>query len=244
MKWKSGSSQGQFVVGDEKTCKLNEPQAVIVDKASASLFISDYKNQRVIYWSDESHIYNKPTIQDVHSIGLTMDNAGFLYMVDQQDNVVKRYDPNEPNGVIVAGGNGSGNRLDQLSSPYFVCVDREQSVYVSDNGNHRIVKWEKGAKQGSIVVGGKRKGNHLAQLSHPMGIVVDQFDNLYIADQLNHRIVRWSRSAMQGTIIAGGQGEGRGSHQLNQPVGLALDQHGNLYVTDFNNHRVQKFSIS
>ena len=44
------------------------------------------------------------------------------------------------NGVTVAGGNGQGNAVNQLSGPYGLCVDENQTVYVADCGNHRIVE--------------------------------------------------------------------------------------------------------
>ncbi|CAF4540414.1 unnamed protein product, partial [Didymodactylos carnosus] len=59
----------------------------------------------------------------------------------------------ESQGTVIAGGNGSGNRLDQLSSPRYVFVDRDHSVYVSDYGNDRVMKWMEGAKQDMVVAG-------------------------------------------------------------------------------------------
>ncbi|CAF4389554.1 unnamed protein product, partial [Rotaria sp. Silwood2] len=91
----------------------------------------------------------------------------------------------ESQGTVVAGGNGSGNRLDQLSSPAYVFVDRDHSVYVSDWDNHRVMKWVEGAKQGIVVAGGQGKGNGLTQLSYPYGVVVDQLGTVYVADAGN-----------------------------------------------------------
>ncbi|CAF4491841.1 unnamed protein product, partial [Rotaria magnacalcarata] len=79
----------------------------------------------------------------------------------------------ESQGTVVAGGNGRGNRFDQLSYPRYVFVDRDHSVYVSDCGNHRVMKWMKGKKEGIIVAGGQGQGNGLTQLSNPLGVVVD-----------------------------------------------------------------------
>ncbi|CAF4909054.1 unnamed protein product, partial [Rotaria magnacalcarata] len=80
------------------------------------------------------------------------------------------------------GGNGQGNRLDQLNSPTYAFVDRDHSVYVTDHNNHRVMKWMQGAKQGIVVAGGQGEGNSLAQLSNPYGIFVDQSDSIYVVD--------------------------------------------------------------
>lgn len=57
-------------------------------------------------------------------------------------------------GIIVAGGNSSGNALNQLNGPYGLCVDDELTVYVADTNNHRIVQWKAGATSGRVVAGG------------------------------------------------------------------------------------------
>ncbi|CAF4310344.1 unnamed protein product, partial [Rotaria sordida] len=76
-----------------------------------------------------------------------MDENGSLYVVDEGKHEVRRYGREESQGTVVAGGNGSGNRLDQLYRPHYVFVDRDHSVYVSNYGNDRVMKWVEGAKQ-------------------------------------------------------------------------------------------------
>ncbi|CAF5174444.1 unnamed protein product, partial [Rotaria sp. Silwood1] len=93
-----------------------------------------------------------------------MDENGSLYVTDDGKAEVRRYRKGESEGTVVAGGNGSGNRLDQLSYPRYVFVDRDHSVYVSDEINDRVMKWMEGAKQGIVVAGGQGKGSDLTQL--------------------------------------------------------------------------------
>ena len=66
--------------------------------------------------------------------------------------------------TVVAGRNGEGDCFDQLSHPYFICVDQDHSVYVSDMHNDRVMKWMKGAREGIVVAGGQGDGNGLTQL--------------------------------------------------------------------------------
>ncbi|CAF5111295.1 unnamed protein product, partial [Rotaria sp. Silwood1] len=133
-------------------------------------------------------------------MGLTMDDNGYLYVVDNEKHEVRRYKIGDTQGTVVAGGNGKGNRLDQLSNPHYVFVDQEHSVYVSDYDNHRVMKWE-GVTQGIVVAGDQGKGNSLTQLYRPNGVVVDQLGTVYVADSGNHRIMRWPKGATQGTVI-------------------------------------------
>ncbi|CAF4283019.1 unnamed protein product, partial [Rotaria sordida] len=70
-------------------------------------------------------------------------------------------------GVVVAGGQGEGNGLTQLSYPEGVVVDELGTVYVADRVNDRIMRWTKGATQGSVIVGGNGREGQSNQLNRP-----------------------------------------------------------------------------
>ncbi|CAF3858543.1 unnamed protein product [Rotaria sp. Silwood1] len=247
VEWKLDATSVQVVAGENGQGRgahqLSNPLDVIVDKETDSLIISDSSNRRVVRWPRRDGAHGETIISKIDCVGLTMDENGYLYVTDIENDEVRRYRIGESKGTLVAGGNGSGNRLDQLSCPQYVFVDREHSLYISDWENHRVMKWVEGEKQGTVVAGAQGKGNDLTQLSSPAGIVVDQIGTVYVADRGNDRIMRWSNGATQGTVVVGGNGRGKGSSQLNGPIGLSFDRDGNLYVVDLGNDRVQKFSI-
>lgn len=244
MEWKHGAMNGKVVAGGNGGNQLNCPWDVIVDEERDSLIICSFGNNRVIRWPRRDGSTSGETIiSNIGCTSLTMDDNGFLYVVDGGKHVVRRYRIGDSEGKVVAGGNGKGNRLDQFSLPSYVFVDRNYSVYVSDYENHRVMKWEEGAKQGIVVAGGNGKGHSLKQLNGPRGVVVDKSGTVYVVDQWNHRITRWLKGSTQGSVIVGGNGSGAKSNQLSYPVGLFFDQYSNLYVVDKDNSRVQKFSI-
>ncbi|CAF2670118.1 unnamed protein product [Rotaria sp. Silwood2] len=232
VEWKWGATSGQVVAGGNGqgsgAHQLYNPFDVIVDKERDSLIICDGSNGRVVRWPRRNGTSGETIISNIVCWGLTMDENGSLYVTDVGKHEVRRYRRGESQGTVVAGGNGSGNRLDQLSGPTYVFVDRDHSVYVSDWGNHRLMKWVEGAKQGIVVAGGQEEGNGLTQLSCPQGVVVDQLGTVYVADCGNARIMRWPKGATQESVIVGGNGEGGQSNQLNGPTGLSFDRHGNL----------------
>ncbi|CAF4432424.1 unnamed protein product [Rotaria sp. Silwood2] len=248
VEWKWGATSGQVVVGGNGqgsgAHQLSNPLDVIVDKERDSLIICDGWNGRVVRWPRRNGTSGETIISNIDCVGLTMDENGSLYVTDVGKDEVRRYRRGESQGTVVAGGNGSGNRLDQLSSPRYVFVDRDHSVYVSDWRNDRVMKWVEGAKQGIVVAGGQEQGNGLTQLYSPRGVVVDQLGTVYVADGGNARIMRWPKGDTQGSVIVGGNGTGEQSNQLNGPVGLSFDRYGNLYVVDHEKHRVQKFNGS
>ncbi|CAF1081928.1 unnamed protein product [Didymodactylos carnosus] len=248
VEWKSGVTSVQVVAGGNgegnRADQLSRPVDVIVDKETDSLIICDEGNRRVMRWARRSPTSGEIIIENIDCRGLTMDDQRFLYVSDWKSNEVRRYRVGETNGTVVAGGNGKGDRLNQLNHhPTYVFVDQDYSVYVSDNENHRVMKWVKGAKEGIVVAGGQGKGDALTQLSFPRGVFVDLLGTVYVADYGNHQVVRWCNGETQGKVIVGGNGRGDKANQFYHLEGLFFDRHGNLYVADWGNNRVQRFSI-
>ncbi|CAF1150247.1 unnamed protein product [Adineta steineri] len=239
--WKCNEMKGHIIAGgNEEGNRMNQlayPIDVIVDQKDHSIIIADFVNRRVIQWVNQNQ---QILINNIDCRGLAMDKHGFLYVSNYKKNEVRRWKVGEYNneGIIVAGGNGEGNQLNQLKYPSFIFVDEEQSVYVSDVNNHRVMKWRKDAKEGRTVAGGS-----LQQLSLPEGVIVDDLGQIYVVDCMNNRIMRWCEGKEEGEIVVGGNGKGSRSNQLHGPSGLSFDDQGNLYVADTFNHRIQKFEV-
>ena len=208
VQWKKNATVGQIIAGGNGTGnqnnQLSRPQSVIVDEQNESLIICDSGNSRVVRWSCRNNSIGETIISNIRCSGVVLDDDWYLYVSDVGKDEVRRWKIGEKDGTLVAGGNGRGNRLDQLSLPFDIFVDQDQSVYVSDYYNHRIVKWMKGAQEGVVVAGGRGAGNALTQLDSPAGIVVDQLGTVYVAEYKNHRVVRWLKGATEGSVVVGG----------------------------------------
>jgi len=195
----------------------------------------------------------------------------------------------KPNAQTIAGGNGQGNQLNQLNSPFGIYVDHQQQhIYIADYKNHRIVKWKLGENNGAIVAGGNGYGNRIDQLSYPIDVIVDENNksliicdygnrrvvrwslenpngdkevlieniwcyglmmnengDLFVSDYVNHAVKRWRKgeigSGGEGRIVAGGNGKGNQLNQLNYPTNIFIDREESVYVSDNGNHRVMKW---
>ncbi|CAF1550267.1 unnamed protein product [Adineta steineri] len=240
IEWKLGAPNGEIVAGGNGVGNqgnlLNGLTLGIVDKVNDSFIISNIGNQRVIQWSRQNGTSGQTVISNITCFGLTIDNEGHLYVCDYDKHEVRRWKMGDTNGIVVAGGNGEGDRLDHLSQPCNMFVDGENSLYISDGRNHRVMKWMKDANEGVVVDGGQGLGNGLTQLFYPRGVRVDQLGNVYVADQYNFRIMRWSRHATQDSIIVDDINAGAEANQLQYPLNLSFDEQGNLYVVDYGNH--------
>ncbi|CAM4862244.1 unnamed protein product [Rotaria socialis] len=95
-------------------------------------------------------------------------------------------------GIVVAGGQGSGNALTQLSLPLGLFADIVGTIYVGDSSNHRVMCWTQGAKQGSVIVGGNSSGAAANQFNGSGALNFDQHGNLYVVDFSNFRVQRFS----------------------------------------------------
>ncbi|CAF1062151.1 unnamed protein product [Adineta steineri] len=246
VEWKYNAKEGQIIAGGNgqgnQMDQLSWPTDVIVDEQNHSIIIADNGNRRVIQWLNQTQ---QILIKNIHCFGLVMDKYGYVYVSDHKKNEVRRWKIGEYNneGTVVAGGNGKGNRLNQLNYPTFIFVGEDQSVYVTDQDNHRVLKWRKDAKEGRIVAGGNGKGENLNQLSYPQGVIVDDLGQIYVGDLGNDRVMRWCEEKEEGEIVVGGNGRENQSNQFSRPSDLSFDNEGNLYVVDESNHRIQKFEI-
>ncbi|CAF0743561.1 unnamed protein product [Adineta steineri] len=242
VKWTLNSNTGQIIAGGngkgDQHNQLCRPKDIIFDKKNNSFIISDWGNKRVIRYFDQNQINEQIIISNINCWGLTIDRNGFIYVCDYVNNEVRRWKQGDKKGELVAGGNGTGNHLNQLKYPTFIFIDDDYSLYISDNGNNRVMKWKIDAKKGIIVAGGNGEGNSLKQLDHPWGVIVDHLGQIYVADLGNHRVMRWCEGDKEGEIIVSGTGEG---NQSNSPTGLSFDSGENLYVVDYYKHRIQKY---
>ena len=174
---------------------------------------------------------------------ITTDKFNNIYFVDIMQSRVMRISANGTDLRVVAGGNGNGSALNQLSSPQGIFVDNNLNLFIADANNHRIVKWANGANAGVIVAGSANSmsGSSLGFLNNPSSIYVDETDAIYISDVNNHRVVKWVKNASIGLIIAGTGVSGTASNQLNYPRSIYLNSLGELFVLDNSNYRIQKF---
>ncbi|CAF4230685.1 unnamed protein product, partial [Rotaria magnacalcarata] len=138
------------------------------------------------------------------------------------------------NGQVVAGGNGVGNGLNQLSNPTDVLIDKEtDSVIICDRRNGRVVRWSRrsGITQGEILIDN----------IDCFGLAMEEQRYLYVSDVGKHEVRQYKLGEKNDTFVAGGNGQGDGLHQLNWPTYLFVDRDHSVYVSDYNNHRVMKW---
>ena len=165
-----------------------------------------------------------------------IDNDQTILIADTYNHRIFESKKNSNNGQIVAGGNGPGNRNDQLNQPIAVIIDREDdSLIISDWGNRRVMRWPRR---------NDRTGQILILNIDCWDLKMDNYGYLYVFDREKHEVRRWKKGEKNGTIVAGGNGKGNHLDQLNDPLSIFIDEDQSVYVADEQNHRVMKWMKS
>ncbi|MGI0088357.1 MAG: 6-bladed beta-propeller [Nitrosotalea sp.] len=165
--------------------------------------------------------------------GIALDNSGNVYVVDQVNNRVEKFDSkgNFTSVIGYASAIGYGGSEDgQLSVPTSVALDKSGNIYVTDINNYRVEKFD---PSGNFVLKFGTKGNSDGQFSSLQGIAVDDSGNIYVTDLL-HPIQKFDSAGNFVSDI--------GSDQIVGAQGIALDKSGNVYALDADGTQVIEFS--
>lgn len=201
-------------------------------------------------------------------VDATYDDAGNLYIVDQQNQRVRRIDTAgvittvAGNGMPGSSGDGGLATAAQFRwaagsnpNPSGGIVAHAGKLYVSDTENHRIrvVDLATGmvdafAGTGEPADGGDGGPALMARLHSPRDLEIGPDGDLYFADTDNSRVRAINLSTgiirtVAGTGMLGlDDTEGRPATEttLRRPFGIAFDGAGNLYVMDTLNSRIVK----
>ncbi len=160
--------------------------------------------------------------------GCGLDADGRLYVADQGNHRVLRFDPPLTNGQFanelygqpdfkVGTGNIDGISASSMFVPVGVAVDPlTGNMYVADSGNHRILEFadplndtvaDRVFGQGEDFTTGEvdKGGVGAGTLQDVAGVACDSAGNLYAADRFNHRALRYNQTGLTcGTCGAGG----------------------------------------
>ena len=155
-----------------------------------------------------------------------------MIVADTFSHRIVEWKRNATSGTVLAGGNGDGDRADQLNHPRDVILDKETDSLIICEGR-RVVRWR------------RRKGNQSGETIIDnitcCGLTLDDEGSLYVTDTRKHEVRRYRRGETSGIVVAGGNGKGAALNQLNFPRYVCVDGEHAVYVSEEENHRVMKW---
>ena len=180
--------------------------------------------------------YGNATNQLNRPYGLDIDNDNqSIVIADTYNHRIVEWKMGATHGKVIAGGQGHGNRLDQLYWPTDVVIDKEtNSLFIADQGNRRVVRWSRCQEttQGEVIIDN----------INCRALAIDHQRYLYVSDIEKHEVRRYTIGEKNGIVVAGRNGRGNQLNQLNHPTYLFVDEEQAVYVSDNENHRVMKWN--
>ena len=192
-----------------------------------------------------------------------------VYMIDQGNHVIRRFDRDTQELVTLAGLPGRAGFADgvldeaRFDSPRAIWVDpEEQFAYITDTDNSALRQLDLDSGEVSTLLGGpaaedatSQDGSlETAQLILPFGLVGVAVDGakprLYVTEVDTNTVRLVDLESEQVTTVAGGgvrtgSINGMGLNAIfSDPVGLAIDQDANLlYVADQGHHLIRQIDL-
>ncbi|CAF1423360.1 unnamed protein product [Adineta steineri] len=175
----------------------------------------------------------KEELNNTTKISIEEDSQSFINDISIILSKKSKWDKWKQDAITVAGGNGQGQKLNQLYYPVGICIDKNKNIFTADYWNHRIVEWKYNANEGQIIAGGNGRGNEMEELNCPTDLIIDQQNHsIIIADQQNRRVVQWINQYQRYLI-----------EKNIDCNGLAMDKYGFLYVSDYVKNEVRRWKM-
>ncbi|CAF0955126.1 unnamed protein product [Adineta steineri] len=161
------------------------------------------------------------------SIYVDDDNEN-LYISDYNNHRIVRWGFNDNSGKVVAGGNGIGNRIDQLKNPSDAILDKkDSSLIICDSGNYRVVKW--------FRQGGTTSQQMIIPPIRCWSLAIDNNGDLYVSDIMEDEVSRWKEGDTSGTKVAGKSRNAGPTNWVFNHAYIFVDEYYSVYVADMVN---------
>lgn len=193
---------------------------------------------------------------------ITISSNGALYIADQNNHQILKYQDGFVEVVVGTGQYGAGldgedGTICKLNKPTSVFAG-ENYLYISDTGNDTVLKYDYSTHLIHRICGIGHAGipeegmiAKKAPLNKPGGVVVDAEGLIYINDIANGVIRRINHDGIittyAGNGIYGFNGDGHSTKDtsFNEIYSINIDPAGeNIYIADYLNHRIRKINIA
>ena len=207
---------------------------------SDRLFVSDGKMHRVLVFNPKHQVEGQIDQGLVDPVGLAVDNENrFLYVVDEQQDIVQVYDADSLKLLRHIGTPGKKHTLTtpgDFGGASNVALDQDENVYVTDTMNNRVEIFD---ADGHFISEFGKHGDGPGYFARPKGIAVDCDGHIWVADEYQDRVEVFNREGQLLTYIGDVHASGLG--QFKALVGIAIDKQNRVFTTEQYPGRMQMF---
>jgi DNA-binding beta-propeller fold protein YncE len=204
------------------------------------LFVSDGKMHRVLVFNPKHQVEGQISEGMVDPVGLAVDNENrFLYVVDEQQDIVQVYDADSLKllrHLGVPGKQHSSTAPGEFGGASNAAVDKDNNVYVTDTMNNRVEIFD---AEGNFISEFGKHGDGPGYFARPKGIAVDCDGHIWVADEYQDRVQVFNREGQLLTYIGDVHASGLG--QFKALVGIAIDKQNRVFTTEQYPGRMQMF---
>ncbi|CAF0822955.1 unnamed protein product [Adineta steineri] len=173
-------------------------------------------------------------------IGMYYDGPNTILIVGDYGNQrILQFSLNNPSSVatVIAGSNGAGCNLNQLSVAIGVGLDSSGRLYVADTSCNRVIRFPPNSTSTT-------SGTLLGSINIPQNLFINPLNgDIYVVSYNDNAVYKFVGGSGSPVIAAGGNGNGNALNQLSGPNGVYYDYlyTNSLYVTNTGNYNVMKF---
>ncbi len=207
---------------------------------SDRLFVSDGKMRRVLVFNPQHVVEGQISDGLVDPVGMAVDNENrFLYVVDEQQDLVQVYDADSLKllrHIGVPGKKHTSTVPGEFGGASNVALDKDGNVYVTDTMNNRVEIFD---ADGNFLSTFGKPGDGPGYFTRPKGIALDCDGHIWVADQEQDRVQVFNREGQLLTYIGDVHASGLG--QFKALVGIAIDKQNRVFTTEQYPGRMQMF---
>jgi sugar lactone lactonase YvrE len=156
--------------------------------------------------------------------GIAVDSSGKIYAGDIDNNIIKKFD-SDPNNTVILQFGSYGTATGQFNSCKGIGISSE-FIYIADEGNNRIQKFN---PNGTYISSWGTEGSGDGQFKSPQGVALDSSGYVYVTDPNNYRVQKFDSS---GKFISKFGSQGDGASQFKSPTYISVNSGGYVYIVD------------
>jgi len=132
----TGECKLRFGERGRRVGQLQRPVGIAIFPSNGNIAVSDYDNRWISIFDPNGKFMSRIGHGKLLGPkGLTVDDKGLLYVVDNKASAVLVF---QPNGKLVHKFGSRGNDEGQFAGPHFIAVNTKGNIIVTDFHNHCV----------------------------------------------------------------------------------------------------------